>query len=163
MILPVFTWQQPVLREQAAPVQEFGSALKPLATNLEDTMRGAYGIGLAAPQIGLSTRALFVGYEDAGIPFLFITNPEIVWRSREKSLGEEACLSLPGVFGDVKRPEAIRVRYQDAEGRQREIAVDGLFARVLQHEIDHLNGVLFTDYIPEAELRQGKHTAYPTV
>lgn len=163
MIVPVFTWEQPVLREQAAPVQEFGSALLPLMRNLEDTMRSARGIGLAAPQIGLATRAFFVGYEEADIPATFLANPEIIWRSREKSLAEEACLSLPGVFGDVKRPEAIRIRYQDLEGRTRELAVDDLFARVLQHELDHLNGVLFTDYVPEEARRTGKFTSYPTV
>lgn len=163
MIVPVFTWNQPVLREQASPVQEFGSTLTPLIANLEDTMRSAKGIGLAAPQIGLSTRAFFIGYEEAGIPFTFLANPEIIWRSREKTLAEEACLSLPGIYGDVKRPEAVRVRYQDAEGRTREIAVDDLFARVVQHELDHLNGVLFTDYFPENARRKGKFTSYPTV
>lgn len=113
-----------------------------LVDDLQETMLLANGIGLAAPQVGLRQRVIVVRTETAVLGFI---NPVIVQSSRRKVTGEEGCLSIPGVFGLVKRPQKIRVEAKSATGETLEFTADGLFARVIQHEIDHLNGVLFID------------------
>ncbi len=150
-LLPILEAPHPLLKAKAEPVDAGDPTLRRLADDMLETMYAAPGIGLAAPQVGVLKR-LFVadlankkkGEEPAPIILL---NPEIGWRSDEEVTLEEGCLSLPGQFADVLRPRAVRVRYQDLEGAAREIEAEGLLARCLQHELDHLDGVLFIDRI----------------
>ena len=113
-----------------------------------ETMYAAPGIGLAAPQVGVLKRffVVDVGEDDARDPRFFI-NPEITERSAEKSVYEEGCLSLPKHYADVERAEAISLRYRDRDGAQRTLDADGMLARCIQHEMDHLDGILFVDHL----------------
>jgi peptide deformylase len=114
-----------------------------------EAMHGAKGIGLAAPQVGILKRVIVVDVsrpEEPPHPHC-MANPEILWRSEDEICGEEGCLSLPEQFAEVNRPARIRVRYLDHENEIREIEAEGLLARCIQHEVDHLEGVLFVDYI----------------
>lgn len=154
MILPVYVEPQPVLRQPTAAITEITPEVRELVLNMRDTMHGAHGIGLAAPQVGQSLSAFVVEYQDQehpadAIPFTAFINPDIIWRSPGKTSMEEGCLSLPGVYGPVKRPKKVTVRYTDLDGKQRELTAEGLLARIIQHELDHLKGILFTDYVPE--------------
>jgi peptide deformylase len=139
----------PVLRRPARPVSE-GDAetLRALIPRMLATMYAAPGIGLAAPQVGVSLRLAVIDLqrEDRRAPIVLV-NPEIVAASPETEPHEEGCLSLPGQYADVVRPRAVTVRYLDEGGARQEVAAEGLLARCLQHEIDHLDGVLFVDHI----------------
>jgi len=139
----------PVLRQRAARVSDFGPALQRLIDDMIDTMRDAPGVGLAAPQVNVSQRVIVVEFEDEenGIPHQLyaVVNPEIVAFSRETELGVEGCLSVPGVIGEVPRAQSVTVKGFDRRGKPLRLALEGWLARIFQHEIDHLNGVLFTD------------------
>ena len=113
-----------------------------------ETMYQAPGIGLAAPQVGVSERLIVLDVADGDErrPMILV-NPEIVWRSSDRATAEEGCLSLPGQFADVTRPLAVKVRYLTGDGEERELDADGLLARCVQHEIDHLDGILFVDHL----------------
>ena len=144
----------PVLRQRARKVNRFGSALKTLVEDMVETMRDAPGIGLAAPQVGVSERVIVVEVpedeEIAGSGQLHVfVNPEIVKSSREEVLGEEGCLSIPSLVGDVWRAEWITIKGQDADGKEIRLKAGGWLARAFQHEIDHLNGRLFVDMATE--------------
>lgn len=130
------------------PVEAVDGALKRLMDDMLDTMYAAPGIGLAAPQVGVLKRFFVVdiGEDDARDPRFFI-NPEITGRSRTKAVFEEGCLSLPKQFGDVERADTISLRYQDRTGIERTLEADGMLARCIQHEMDHLDGILFTDHL----------------
>jgi peptide deformylase len=150
-VLPILEAPHPLLKVRAEPVAAVDAALRKLAQDMLETMYAAPGIGLAAPQVGV-TKRLFVadiadrkGGEEPR-PMVLV-NPEVAWRSEEEVVQEEGCLSLPGQFAEVARPASVRVRYQDLEGETREVEAEGLLARCLQHEIDHLDGVLFTDHL----------------
>jgi peptide deformylase len=134
----------PVLKSRATPVDQFDEALRAQVARMGGLMNDALGVGLAAPQIGLSQRLLVyrVG-QDA--PLIALVNPEIEWTSDEEEEFEEGCLSIPGVAVDVERPVHVRVRAQDEAGAERVVEASGLEARVIQHEVDHLNGVLILD------------------
>lgn len=143
----------PVLRKVADPVTEFGPELEKLAVDMLDTMRNGDGIGLAAPQVGLSIRFLVIGVpmEEDGVEHMSIltmANPEIVEASEEIATCEEGCLSLPEINILVDRPEWVTVRYQDLQGNTQVLKAEDLLAVVVQHETDHLDGVLITDYLP---------------
>lgn len=145
---------QPVLRQRAVKVNRFGSGLKTLIDDMVETMRAAPGIGLAAPQVGVAERVIVVEIpEDEKIPgsgkLYALINPEIVKASREEVLGEEGCLSIPNLVGDVWRAEWLTVKGQDAEGKEVRIKATDWLARAFQHEIDHLNGRLFVDMATE--------------
>ena len=140
--MPIRTFGDPVLRSPAQPVTTFDDALRKLASDMDDTMRDAPGVGLAAPQVGVPRR-LFVF--DDGETRGALANPEITWRSDETQEGEEGCLSIPGVFFPVVRAERVRVSAQDLNGAPVEMEGDGLLARIFQHEIDHVDGILFLD------------------
>ena len=148
-ILPIITIPDPKLRETSSPVERVDAELSRLIDDMLQTMYEAPGIGLAAIQVGIPRR-LFVmdvareGEEPA--PYAMI-NPEIVWRSDERSLYNEGCLSIPDQTADVERPASIRLRYLDREGQQQEVEADGLMATCIQHEYDHLDGVLFIDHL----------------
>jgi peptide deformylase len=130
------------------PVERIDAPLLRLLEDMLETMYAAPGIGLAAPQVGVLTRAFVadIGEEGDRSP-IFLINPELVWRSDASTLAEEGCLSLPKQFGEVARADQVRVRYTDRKGQIQEMDAEGLLARCLQHEIDHLNGVLFVDHL----------------
>jgi peptide deformylase len=137
----------PVLRARALPVDRFDAALKAEVERMGVLMHDALGVGLAATQLGVLHRVLvYRAYVDD--PVTALVNPVLEWRSEELEAGEEGCLSLPGVHVEVERHARVRVRGQDEAGEDREIEAEGLEARVIQHEIDHLDGVLILDRIP---------------
>jgi peptide deformylase len=139
----------PVLRRKAQTVTEFGEGLKQFAIEMYEEMIDADGIGLAAPQIGVLKRFLVVGMPDDETDMLTLSayaNPEVIDKAGSCTM-EEGCLSIPGVREDVERPERILLRWQDLDGNTHEKWFDDLEARVIQHEMDHLEGVLFTDRI----------------
>ena len=146
--LQILEMPDPRLTRRAVPVERIDSGLLRLLDDMLETMYAAPGIGLAAPQVGVLQRAFVADLGEEGEPRpLFVINPEIVWRSEHTTTAEEGCLSLPGHYGDVARAERVRVRYLDRAGEPQEIEGEGLLARCLQHEIDHLNGVLFVDHL----------------
>ncbi|MGQ9855315.1 MAG: peptide deformylase [Fervidobacterium sp.] len=133
----------PVLRKKAVPVTDFAS-VRAILEEFKMTMYSEDGVGLAAPQVGISQR--FFAMDD-GSGFKMVVNPEIIEHSDEKEIGEEGCLSVPGVFADVERYKWVRVRYQDEHGIYHEELLEGYAARIFQHEYDHLDGVLFIDHL----------------
>jgi len=141
----------PVLRKKAARVEAFDEEFKALVEEMFPLMLEADGIGLAAPQVNISKAFLVIGMprENQEPERLVFVNPEIL-EARGEGAFEEGCLSLPGIREEVVRPEWIRVRYQDVEGLVKELETDGLLARVLQHEMDHLDGILLVDRISPA-------------
>jgi peptide deformylase len=150
----IVTLPDPVLRRKAHAVETFDKNLKTLIEDMVETMREAPGVGLAAPQIGLSERLIVVEYyehdedeenEEAPKKVWAVLNPEIVKASEEKVMGVEGCLSIPGLVGEVERHEAIQVKGLNRHGKPIKIKAQGWLARIFQHEIDHLNGVLFPD------------------
>lgn len=130
------------LRKKSAPIGEITAEIKQLCLDITQTMIASDGIGLAAPQIGESKRIIVIQTE--GGPKICI-NPEILEKTKEKEIGEEGCLSLPEIYANVKRSKGIRVKFLDENGRECEVKVKGMPARIFQHEIDHLDGVLFLD------------------
>jgi peptide deformylase len=134
----------PVLRTKALPVERFDETLRDEVRRMAVLMEDALGIGLAAPQVGVSHRVLVYRVEPES-PVAALVNPEIAWSSREEEINEEGCLSLPFVHVDVERPVAVLVRARDERGEPLVIEASGLEARVIQHEIDHLDGVLILD------------------
>jgi peptide deformylase len=137
------------LRQVSDPVKKIDAGLRKLIDDMFETMYDAPGIGLAAVQIGTPKRVITMDLakkEEPRSPQVFI-NPEIVWTSQEKATYEEGCLSIPEYYDDVERPAQVKVKYLDLEGKPQEVVANGLFATCLQHEIDHLNGVLFIDHL----------------
>jgi peptide deformylase len=134
----------PVLRTKARPVDRFDGPLRDEVRRMAALMHDALGIGLAAPQVGISHRLLVYRVESES-PTVALVNPEIEWSSRDEEISEEGCLSLPHVMVDVERPIAVLVRARDEFGEQLVVEATGLEARVIQHEIDHLDGVLILD------------------
>jgi peptide deformylase len=137
------------LRQVAEPITHFDDAVKRMLDDMLETMYEAPGIGLAAPQVGRLVRAVTIDLSregEAKAPYFFV-NPKVVWESEERSTYQEGCLSIPDYYEDVERPARVRVEYFDRDGREEEILAEGLLATCLQHEIDHLNGVLFIDHI----------------
>lgn len=147
----ILTMEHPVLRAKAKKVSRFDPWLERLVQDLWETMREAPGVGLAAPQIGESVRVLVAEYEEEKVA---LVNPEIIKASEEEELGTEGCLSIPGYVGDnVPRALAVTVKARDPKGKDIRIKAEGWFARILQHEIDHLNGVLYIDLIDPKDIR----------
>jgi peptide deformylase len=147
-IRPILEAPDPRLTRAAATVERIDAELKRLLDDMLETMYAAPGIGLAAPQVGVLKRAFVadLGEEGERAP-LFVINPQLVWHSEASTVAEEGCLSLPQQFGEVARPSEVRMRYLDRDGVEQEIAAAGLLARCLQHEMDHLDGILFTDHL----------------
>ncbi len=146
----IVTLPNEVLRRKARKCTEFGEELQTLIEDMIETMRQAPGVGLAAPQVGVSERVIVVEYRDEekeDIPpkLYALVNPEITRVSKETVSGTEGCLSLPGLLGDVERPGAVMVKGYSRRGQPVTIKAQGWLARIFQHEIDHLNGVLFVD------------------
>ena len=134
----------PVLKSRATPVDRFDDSLRKQVGRMAGIMNDALGVGLAAPQLGISQR-LLVYRIGPDAPVIALANPELEWVSAESELGEEGCLSIPGVLVDVDRHLYVRVRGLDEEGEQRTVEASGLEARVIQHEMDHLDGVLILE------------------
>ncbi len=148
-IKPLILLPDPVLKQVSDPVEQVDDAVRKLADDMLETMYDAPGIGLAAIQVGVPRRLLVIDIsreEDDPKPQVFI-NPEIVSWSDERSVYEEGCLSIPDYYAEVERPASISVRHVDLAGEMQTIEAEGLLATCLQHEIDHLNGVLFIDHI----------------
>ena len=137
------------LREKSEPVKAVDADVRALVEDMFETMYKAPGVGLAAIQVGVPRCIVTVDTakkDEPKNPQVFI-NPEIVWSSEEKNTYEEGCLSIPEYYEEVERPSEVKVRFMDLDGKTQEVAADGLLATVLQHEIDHTNGVLFIDHI----------------
>lgn len=146
-VYQVITNPDPVLRQKAIPVEKINAGVLRVLDNMKDTLYAADGIGLAAPQIGISKRMIVV---DLGDNLMELINPEIVQQEGVQN-GTEGCLSVPGVIGWVDRAQKVTVRFLDREGQDQEIEAEDLLARCLQHEIDHLNGILFIDKASETQ------------
>lgn len=148
-IYPILIAPEDCLRAEAVPLDAVDAEIQKLMDDMLETMHNAQGIGLAAPQIGISKRVIVcdVSADKEAPQPLKMANPELVWASEETQASEEGCLSLPGQSAEVTRPTKVRVKYLDESGNAQEIEADGLLAVCLQHEIDHLNGVLFIDYL----------------
>jgi peptide deformylase len=148
-ILPISVLPDPVLRQASAPVERIDAALKCLADDMFATMYDAPGIGLAAPQVGVSRRLIVMDPsrdEDAKTPLIMV-NPEILSRGPDLRVHDEGCLSIPDITAEVERPSLTLVSYLDLEGKKQEIELEGIWSTLVQHEIDHLNGILFIDYL----------------
>lgn len=151
----IYETPDPVLRQISRPVEAFDDELKSLVSDMFETMYAAPGIGLAAVQVGVPVRLLVIdlqepgeeeGGEPARDPRVFI-NPEILWHSDQDVPYTEGCLSVPEQYAEVMRPDRIRARWRDVEGKTYEEEIEGLLSVCLQHEMDHLNGVLFIDHL----------------
>ena len=145
----IITLPDPKLRLVSAPLPRVDDGLRKLMDDMVETMHEAPGIGLVAIQIAEPLRLVVIDLAKKDEPPqpLYFVNPEIVWSSDERSVYEEGCLSIPDYYEEVERPASVRARFLDREGKQQEILAEGLLATALQHEIDHLDGVLFIDYI----------------
>ncbi len=157
----------PILKTQARPVERFDDELREEAHRMGSLMHDAMGIGLAAPQVGVSHRLLVYRVEPDS-PAVALVNPQIEWSSRDEEIAEEGCLSLPLVHVEVERPVAVRVRARDEHGDELFVEATGLEARVIQHEIDHLDGVLILDRTTREQrkaamraLREAERAAQP--
>ncbi len=156
-IRTIVTLPDPVLRRKARPVAKFDKNLQTLIDDMIDTMRAAPGVGLAAPQVGVSERVIVVEYAEPEAteegqepkevePKLYVmVNPEIVKASPETEVGIEGCLSIPGLVGEVERTYEVRLKGFSRRGQPMKLKAEGWLARIFQHEIDHINGVVFTD------------------
>lgn len=145
--LPIVQFPNPVLETVCQPIGEITEDIVVLAKDMAQTMYEAPGVGLAAPQVGHSIRLVVVDVSENKDSLLTLINPEIVAKSKEMELGEEGCLSLPGIYEKVTRYSEVTVRYTDISGQQQELHADGLLAICLQHELDHLDGKVFVDHL----------------
>ncbi len=146
----IVTLPEPILRRKARKVTDFGPELQTLIDDMVETMREAPGVGLAAPQIDIPSRVIVVEYgsdEDEEVPpkLYAVVNPEITRFAKESEIGTEGCLSIPGIVGDVDRSLSVTVKGLNRHGKPMRIKAHGWLARIFQHEVDHLDGVLFTD------------------
>jgi peptide deformylase len=137
----------PVLREKAAPVQELTGEIRQLIEDMFDTMYAEEGVGLAAPQVGVPLRVIVVDPREPDILPFALLNPEVVDVSEETDRAEEGCLSIPGLREVVERPSAVTIEGINRDGERVVIEADGLLARILQHEVDHVDGILFVDRV----------------
>ena len=147
----------PVLKSRATPVDRFDDALRNQVGRMAAIMNDAFGVGLAAPQLGVSQR-LLVYRVGPDAPLIALANPELEWSGGEEEVAEEGCLSIPGVQLDVERPVHVRVRAQDENGEGRLVEASGLEARVIQHEMDHLDGVLILDRTTREQRKEAIRT-----
>ena len=139
----------PILRQKSESLEKVDDELRVLLDDMLETMYAAPGIGLAAVQVGVLKRLIVIDIskEKEKKNPLFLINPEIISRSKNTSIYEEGCLSLPGHFAEIERPEECKIKFIDYNGKKKELLANGLLATCIQHEVDHLNGVLFIDYL----------------
>jgi peptide deformylase len=148
-IRPLVILPDSILRQVSKPVEAITPEIRTLAAEMLETMYDAPGIGLAAIQVGVPKRIVTIDLakqDEEKQPQVFV-NPEVTWSSEETNIHEEGCLSIPEYYEEVERPSRVKVRYLDLDGKEQEVEAEGLLATCLQHEIDHLNGVLFIDYL----------------
>tara|TARA_B100000949_G_C14114873_1_gene380029 strand:- start:195 stop:752 length:558 start_codon:yes stop_codon:yes gene_type:complete len=162
--MKILTLPNPILIKKSDPIDKVDNKIKKLMDKMLDTMYKAPGIGLAAPQVGINKRVIVMDasprpglkrYQEEKIGKkeeikpnpIQMANPELIWVSEKKEKDEEGCLSIPGFMGEVTRPSSCKVKYLDRNGESKELLTKGLLARCVQHEIDHVNGVLFIDYL----------------
>ena len=149
MLRKILTEPDPILRKKCEPLEKVDSDTKKLMDDMLETMYAAPGIGLAAVQVGILKRLVVIDIskgEEKKKP-IFLINPQIIHKSEKTSVYEEGCLSLPGQFAEIERPAKCTIKYIDYNGKEKDLKADGLLATCIQHEVDHLNGILFIDYL----------------
>lgn len=146
-LLPILCYPDPRLHTVAKPVKEVDARIRDLVRDMLATMYDANGIGLAATQVDVHERLVVIDTSEERNQPLVLINPEITWASPEKQVGDEGCLSVPGIYDGVERSSAIKVRALDADGQSREIEAEGILAVCIQHEMDHLMGKVFVEYL----------------
>ena len=149
MLRNIIIEPDPILRKKCEPLEKVDTDTKKLMDDMLETMYAAPGIGLAAVQIGILKRLVVIDIsrdEEKKDP-IFLINPEIINQSKQTSVYEEGCLSIPGQFAEIERPAECTLKYIDYNGKEKELKADGLLATCIQHEVDHLNGILFIDYL----------------
>ena len=146
-ILPILCYPDPRLHKVAKPVERVDERIQTLVKDMLETMYEAQGIGLAATQVDVHERVIVIDVSEERNQPIVLINPEIVWASEEKQLGDEGCLSVPGIYDGVERSVAVRLSALDADGASREIEAEGLLAICMQHEMDHLQGKVFVEYL----------------
>jgi peptide deformylase len=146
-LLTILRYPDPRLHKVAKPVTVFDARLKTLAADMAETMYDAPGVGLAATQIDVHEQIIVIDTSETHDDLRVFINPEIIWASEEKQVYDEGCLSVPGIYDGVERPARVKVRALDLEGKPFELEADGLLAVCIQHEIDHLKGKVFVEYL----------------
>ncbi|EJM95839.1 peptide deformylase [Herbaspirillum sp. YR522] len=146
-LLPILRYPDPRLHKIAKPVTVFDERIKTLVADMAETMYDAPGVGLAATQIDVHERVIVIDVSDEGKQLQVFINPEVLWASDEKRVYDEGCLSVPGIYDGVERPARVKVRAQDADGQPFEVEADDLLAVCIQHEMDHLEGKVFVEYL----------------
>ena len=149
MLRKILTEPDPILRKKCEPLEKVDTETKQLMDDMLETMYAAPGIGLAAIQVGILKRLVVIDIskgEEEKKP-IFLINPQIIHQSKKTSVYEEGCLSIPGQFAEIERPAECTLKYIDYNGKEKELKADGLLATFIQHEVDHLNGILFIDYL----------------
>lgn len=146
-LLPILRYPDPRLHKVAKPVTTFDLRLKQLVADMAETMYDAPGVGLAATQVDVHEQVIVIDVSDTRDQLRVLVNPEIVWASEEKQVYDEGCLSVPGIYDGVERPARVRVKALDADGKSCEFDADGLLAVCVQHEMDHLKGKVFVEYL----------------
>jgi peptide deformylase len=146
-LLSILRYPDPRLTKVAKPVREFNNRLQNLINDMAETMYNAPGIGLAATQVDVHERIIVIDISDTHDQLHVFINPEIIWASQECKIYDEGCLSVPGIYDNVERPDKIKVRAFNAQGHSFELEADGLLAVCIQHEMDHLIGKIFVDYL----------------
>ena len=146
-LLPILCYPDARLQKVAKPVAAVDGRIKTLVADMLETMYHAHGIGLAATQVDVHERLIVIDVSEERDQPLVVINPEIIWTSQEKHINEEGCLSVPGIYDGVERFDAVHVRALDAEGQSRVIEAEGMLAVCVQHEMDHLLGKVFVDYL----------------
>ncbi len=146
-LLPILCYPDPRLHKLAKPVQAVDARIKALVADMLETMYDAKGIGLAATQIDVHERLIVIDISEQRDQPLVLINPDIVWTSAEKHLNEEGCLSVPGIYDNVERFDAVKIEHLDANGARQSVQADGMLAVCIQHEMDHLLGKVFVEYL----------------
>ena len=146
-LLNILRYPDPRLHKVAKPVTVFDERLKKLVADMAETMYDAPGVGLAATQIDVHEQVLVIDVSDTNNELRVFINPEITWSSDEKQVYDEGCLSVPGIYDGVERPARVKARAFDADGKEFEVEADGLLAVCIQHEMDHLKGKVFVEYL----------------
>ena len=148
MIRPILIHPDPRLKKLCEPIADITAEVRQLSADMFETMYDAPGIGLAAPQVGVNKRLIVMDCIKGGPPEpIALANPQIIWSSEDQTVYEEGCLSIPGIYNDITRPAEVTVRWTDLSGQEQERQFSGLWATCIQHEIDHLDGKLFIDYL----------------
>jgi peptide deformylase len=154
-VRPILTVPDPILRQKAKRVKTIDNSIKKLIADMRETLMSANGVGLAAPQVGVSLRVIVISipHKDQKNDEYCLINPEIVRRTGERVV-REGCLSIPGYIGEIMRSEQVRVKGIDAAGKELKLRAEGLLAEALEHEIDHINGVLYVDHLESQDKLQ---------